>query len=86
MTGHLVEQSETSCEVTLRCRDCDWYAKIGRQSHIDHDTRIQIQPMVTLLKWGHQDPSLLKDDAAGESVERSMWRRIRDYALRGVAP
>ena len=86
MTGHLVEQTESTREVVLRCHDCDWYAKVGREGYLDHDTRIDIQPLVTLVRWAHQDPSLLANDAAGESVERSMWRRIRDYALRGVAP
>ena len=86
MSGHLVEQSENSRAVVLRCVDCDWFAQVGREGYLDHETRIRVQPLVTLMRWSHIDPTLLANDAAGEMVERSMWRRVRDYLTRGVSP
>lgn len=85
MTGHLVEQTETSTHVHLMCRSCDFTAAIGHTRPLDHGQRVALQPLVTLVRWAHQDPSLLAGDAAGESVERSVWRRVRSL-MRGVAP
>lgn len=81
--NHLVQQNESSRAVTLRCVDCDWFATIGREGYLDHETRIIIQPVVDMVKWSHQDPTLV---AAAEHVERSTWRRLRDYLTKGVSP
>lgn len=86
MTGHLVERSNTNTHIYLTCHDCDWHATVGYAHRADWDRLVALEPLVTLVRWAHQDPSLLANDAAGESVERSMWRRIRDYMTKGVAP
>lgn len=76
--GHLVEQTSTSNYVTLRCHDCAWTAHIGYDTRaLDYQQAVDMQPLVTLIKWGHADPNLLKNDAADEIAERSLWRRVR---------
>ena len=83
----MVEQAAGGNYLTLRCHDCGWTMRMGFDARpVEYAERVQWQPLVTLLKWAHQDPSLLANDAAGESVERSMWRKVRDYLTRGVAP
>ena len=77
MKEHLVEQSESSMAVVLTCHDCDWFLRIGYHNGMDADTRREIQPLVTLIKWAHQDPSLLQNDTTDEMTERSMWRKVR---------
>lgn len=84
MKDHLVEQSESNMAVVLTCHDCDWFLRIGYHNGMDADSRRDIQPLVTLIKWAHQDPGLIKNDTADEMVERSTWRRVRDYILKGT--
>jgi len=82
---HLVEQSISPQAIHLRCHDCDWYAEIGRRHLLDHDTYVAISPVAELVKWSHTDPTIMAA-RHGEEVERTTWRRIRDYLTKGVAP
>ena len=78
MSGHMVWVAGGGNDVTLRCHTCGWTMRMGYDTRpVEDAERVQWQPLVTLIRWAHADPSLLANDAAGESVERSMWRRVR---------
>ena len=57
MNDHLVEQVEYTGTVGLRCHTCDWFMNIGHHNGMSIDQRQHLQPLVTLLRWAHTDPS-----------------------------
>ena len=83
MTDHLVEQVEYTGTVGLRCHTCDWFMNIGHHGGMSIDQRQHIQPLVTLLRWAHTDPTLVEPRWDGEVVEQSTWRRVRQYLVGG---
>ena len=83
MSDHLVEQVEYTGTVGLRCHTCDWFMNIGHHNGMSIDQRQHIQPLVTLLRWAHTDPSLVEPRWDGEVVEQSTWRRVRKYLVGG---
>lgn len=80
---HMVEQTETNVAVNLRCHDCDWHASIGTRHHtgLTYDERREALATAQLVKWVHQDPSLL---STSDPTERTTWTRVRDYLMKGT--